>query len=174
MALLESERIALRALEPEDLELLYKWENNSDWWQVSNTVSPYSRYVLKEYIAESHRPLYETRQLRLMIVRKESRETIGTIDLFDLDIHHLRAGLGILIDSLFQGKGYGEEALRLMIRYAFSFLKLHSLYAHVPTTNEASRKLFSRCSFSESGLLNDWICSERGFESVAVMQLLNR
>lgn len=174
MALLESERIALRALEPEDLELLYRWENNSDWWQVGSTLSPFSRYVLKEYIAESHRSLYETHQLRLMIERKEGSEAIGTIDLFDFDAHHQRAGLGILIDPAFQGKGYGEETLRLMIRYAFSFLKLHALYAHIPVTNEASRKLFVRCGFSESGLLQDWICSESGFESVSVMQLLNR
>ena len=39
MALLENERVCLRALEPEDLELLYRWENDSELWEVGNTLA---------------------------------------------------------------------------------------------------------------------------------------
>ena len=47
---LEDEVIRLRALEPEDLELLYRWENDSALWEFSSTLAPFSRYLLKEYI----------------------------------------------------------------------------------------------------------------------------
>lgn len=55
--LLSNDRVRLRALEPEDLELLYRWENDPELWEVGNTLAPYSRYILKEYIA-GRRPEY--------------------------------------------------------------------------------------------------------------------
>ena len=58
--LLSNDRVRLRALEPEDLELLYRWENDPELWEVGNTLAPYSRYILKEYIAGSDRSIYET------------------------------------------------------------------------------------------------------------------
>lgn len=61
------EKIRLRALEPEDLELLYQWENESSYWIISNTVSPFSKYTLKRYMENSHKSIYETGQLRLMV-----------------------------------------------------------------------------------------------------------
>ncbi len=65
--LLSNDRVRLRALEPEDLELLYRWENDPELWEVGNTLALYSRYILKEYIAGSDRSIYESRQLRFMI-----------------------------------------------------------------------------------------------------------
>ncbi len=59
--------IRLRALEPEDLELLYEWENNRSYWAVSNTITPYSKYTLKRFLENSHKTIYETGQIRLMI-----------------------------------------------------------------------------------------------------------
>ena len=57
--------IMLRALEPEDLELLYEWENNEIYWTLSNTVAPFSKFILKRYLENSHKNIYETGQLRL-------------------------------------------------------------------------------------------------------------
>ena len=84
--------IRLRALEPEDLELLYEWENDNSYWAISNTVSPFSRYTLKRYIENSHKTIFETGQLRLMIEHIEDKITIGTIDVFEFDPFHKRAG----------------------------------------------------------------------------------
>ena len=173
MSLLKSERISLRAPEPEDLELLFQWENNPQWWNVGGTLVPYSRYQLKEYIAEAHRDIFDIKQLRLMVDLIEEGKTIGMVDLYDFDPYHRRAGVGILIDPLSQKKGLATEALNLLITYAFSFLKLHQLYAHIPETNEASIHLFTRCSFVKTGVLKDWITSEKGYTDVIVMQRIN-
>ena len=80
--------ISLRALEPEDLELLYDWENYNDYWIISNTVSPFSKYTLKRYIENSHKNIYESGQTRLMIDHIPDKQTIGTIDIFDFDPYH--------------------------------------------------------------------------------------
>ncbi len=172
MKLLEDDRIHLRSLEPEDLDLLYKWENDSMLWSLGSTVSPYSYYILKEYIASSDKNIYEQRQLRLMISLKEYDETVGMIDLYDFDPHNRRAGIGILIDAEYQRLGYGKSAVRLIIDYAFHFLKLHQLYVHVPVENTASIKLFLACGFTESGILKDWNSVAEGFRAVSVMQLI--
>ena len=173
MKLLENDRICLRPLEPEDLEFLYKWENDSSLWAMGTTLSPYSRYVLKEYIAESYKSIYETKQLRLMIVLREENKTIGIVDFYDFDPHNNRAGVGILLDADFHGKGYASDAINLLSAYAFSFLKLHQLYAHVPENNERSKVLFSGCGFIETGLLREWNSTSEGFRNVCVMQLIN-
>lgn len=173
MKLLADKTICLRALEPEDLELLYRWENDASLWTLGSTVSPYSYYVLREYIAESHRDIYEQKQQRFMISLRASGETIGTIDLFDFDPHHSRAGVGILIDSAYQRKGYASLAIRLVIDYAFSFLKLNQLYAHIPQENQPSIRLFTACGFTKSGVLREWNSVPGGFTDVVIMQLLN-
>ncbi|MDD4516628.1 GNAT family N-acetyltransferase [Massilibacteroides sp.] len=173
MKLLENTTICLRPLEPEDLELLYKWENDASLWTLGGTVSPYSYYILKEYIAESYKDIYEQKQQRLMITLNESGKTIGMIDLYDFDPHNSRAGVGILIDTDFQGKGYAGQAVKLIIDYSFSFLKLHQLYVHIPTDNITSKKLFTSCGFKESGIVKDWNSVSEGFSDVCIMQLIN-
>ena len=151
MALLENERVCLRALEPEDLELLYRWENDSELWEVGNTLAPYSRYILREYIAGS----------------------AGLVDLFDFEPRPNRAACGILLDSCCQGRGLATEALRVLMDYAYTFLRLRQLYAHIPIANEPSKRLFMRCGFVESGVLRDWIRTRRGYSDVWVFQSFN-
>lgn len=174
MELLANETIRLRAPEPEDLELLYRWENNPEWWELGNTLAPYSHYQLKEYIAQSHRDIFDLKQLRLMIELCPDGATVGMVDLYDFDPHHRRAGVGILVDPAYQGKGLAAEALGLLVRYAFSFLKLHQLYAHIPVSNKASKALFTRCGFTVTGVLTDWIAVEDGYQDVLAMQRINR
>ncbi|MDL2282009.1 GNAT family N-acetyltransferase [Parabacteroides sp. OttesenSCG-928-G06] len=173
MPLLQNEQIRLRALEPEDLPLLYRWENDTTAWSVGNTLAPYSQHVLREYIIESRQDIYTLKQLRLMIEVIAEKQTIGMIDLFDFDPHNRRAGVGILIDPDWQQNGWATEALKLLIDYAFSFLKLHQLYAHIPESNEASNRLFTHCGFRETGRLSDWITTEEGYEDVIIRQLRN-
>lgn len=173
MALLVNDRIRLRALEPEDLSLLYRWENDSDLWSVGSSVAPYSQYVLREYIAESRRDIYEIKQLRLMIEVIDGNRPIGLIDLFDFDPHNRRAGIGILLDPSFRGNGWAADALSLLTDYAFSFLKLHQLYANVPLFNKKSMNLFSRNGFKEAGRLTDWLITGEGYEDVLVLQKVN-
>ncbi len=172
MTLLKNDKIILRPLEPEDLDLLYKWENDSAIWSSGNTMSPYSRYVLKEYIAQSHLNIYDLKQLRLMIELCREGKAAGMVDLYDFDPHNKKAGVGILLDPEFQGNGIATESLRLLTEYAFSFLKLHQLYAYIAITNSRSKDLFIRSGFSVSGKMKDWISTESGFRDVFILQKL--
>lgn len=167
---LENSRIRLRALEPEDLQVLYKWENDSSLWQAGNTLSPYSRFILKEYIRNSGSDIYELHQLRLIIEDKASKQAVGTIDLYDFEPHHRRAGVGIIVDPEFQREGFGLEALNLLVEYSFGYLHLHQLFAHIPKANIRSLNLFRKAGFDERAELIDWVLLPGGYSNVYVMQ----
>lgn len=164
--------ISLRALEPEDLELLYEWENNNSYWIISNTVSPFSKYTLKRYLENSHKNIYETGQLRLMIDHID-KVTIGTIDLFDFDPFHKRAGLGILIaNEAYRRKGYASMSLTVLIEYCFSTLQLHQLYCHILANNCESIDLFKKQGFIETGVKKEWIKTSEGYIDEFMFQLI--
>jgi Acetyltransferases, including N-acetylases of ribosomal proteins len=171
--MLQNNHIYLRAPEPEDLDILYKWENDSTLWKFGSTLSPISKFTLKEYIANSNLDIFEAKQLRLMIILKDSKQPIGTIDLFDFDPFHRRAAIGILVDASVQKQGMGTETLELIKNYCFKFLQLHQIYAHVPSANTPSLHLFDKCGFIRNGLLREWLNTGNGYEDVVWMQCFN-
>jgi len=173
MTLLENENIRLRALEPEDLEILYKWENDTRLWEYGNTLFPYSKFVLRQYLENSSDDIYEAKQLRLIVEDKASMQAAGTIDLYDYDPFHNRAGIGILIDDSFQNRSYATQSVLLMKSYVFKFLKLEQIYAFIPAANVPSLHLFRKCGFVEAGLLKKWNKMESGREDVFIYQLIN-
>jgi diamine N-acetyltransferase len=170
---LENDKVSLRAIEAEDVELLYEWENDEESWEVSHTIVPFSKYILALYIKNSDKDIYESKQLRLMIDSREGK-TIGAIDLFDFDPYHSRAGLGVLIHSKTErSKGYASAALALIIGYCFNKLKFHQLYANVNSNNEASLKLFERFGFEICGVKKEWLMTDSGWKDEIQLQLIN-
>src|SRR3954466_4975005 len=135
---IQGKHIHLRALEPEDVDVLYKWENNRGIWHVSNTQTPFSRYVLEQFLVNAHEDIYTNKQLRLIISPNDTDAAVGAIDLFDFDPYHLRAGIGILIADEHRNKGYAFEALQLLREYAFNTLLVKQLYCNVTVSAESS------------------------------------
>lgn len=168
--LLTGKKLRLRAVEAEDLPKLYEWENDTTLWQLGSNVAPYSNYTLQEYIKSASEDLFSAKQLRLIITIKATKESVGTIDLFDLDPRHRRCGVGILIDRAHQSKGYAKEALQLIKEYALNFLNLNQLYAHIPCSNSVSIKLFTNCGFEHTGTCKKWLLTSEGFEDVLFTQ----
>jgi len=166
--------IRLRALEPEDLELLYSWENNISYWAISNTIVPFSKYTLKRYLEDSHKSIYETGQVRLMIDHIADNATIGTIDIFDFDPFHKRAGVGILIaNEQYRRKGYATMALKCLINYCFNTLLLHQLHCSILSNNNESIDLFKKVGFIQSGIKKEWIRSSEGYMDEYIFQMIN-
>lgn len=156
---MKKDSIILRALEPEDLEILYKWENDSSLWQFSNNIAPFSRYVLKEYIASSLQDdIFTSRQQRFMIVEQATGRPVGSIDLFDFEPLHRRVGLGMLIyEESDRAKGYGREAVEKVIEYCRQTLFVHNLYCDILSNNEGCLRLFEKLGFSPVGTKKEWV-----------------
>jgi len=173
MQTLVGNHIRLRALEPEDLEFLFQIENNELFWEVSSTQTPFSRFLLKNYIKNSHLDIYEAKQLRLVIEDTQLLKPVGMIDLFDFNPQHKRAGIGIVIHQNYQKKGFASEALELLINYSFLHLQLHQLYANITNDNIKSLQLFSKHHFKQIGIKKDWIFSKGIYKDEILFQLIN-
>ncbi len=173
MNLLENELIKLRPLEPSDLDLLFSLENDSRYWEVSNTLVPFSRDLLTQYLKNAQQDIFEAKQLRLVITRKSDEKILGLIDLFDFNPQHERAGIGILILNKFQRQGYAKDTLELFLNYAFVHLDLHQIYANIPIDNKSSLELFSKLNFKEIGIKKSWIKVKGKFKDVVILQILN-
>lgn len=173
MLKLKGEFTYLRAMEPEDSELIFGWENNSEIWQVSDTLVPYSKYTIEQYV-NSLQDIYTNKQLRLIICESETGKAIGAMDIFDFNAFHSRAGIGILIAAAKdRKKGYASEALSLTIDYCFTTLMLNQIYCNIPSENEASLNLFLKSDFQIIGLMKNWNRTLNGFTDEYFLQLLN-
>ena len=176
--ILTSKNIKLRALEPSDVDIIYQWENDTRVWSITNTVSPFSKHVIEQYVANSHLDIYSTKQLRLMIEMNDVNlkgKLIGCVDLFDFDPNNCRAGVGILIaDAEERNKGYASETLVLLINYAFNVLNLHQLYCNISVDNEASLKLFQKHEFKIGGIKKEWIRTNDQWVDVYFLQRLHK
>lgn len=174
MNLLKNNTIHLRALEPEDLDLLFSVENNPEFWEVSSTQTPFSRALLKKYIDNAFMDLYEAKQLRLVIAERNSGTAMGIVDLFNYEPMHQRAGVGVLILEQYRNKGIATQALKLFIDYAFTHLELHQLYANILSDNVQSMRLFESLNFEKIGRKKDWIKFNGTFKNVELYQLIDQ
>ncbi len=168
----ESRNINLRSIEPTDIDILYEWENHVALWQLSNTHQPFSKYILKSFIDNSTNDIFVDKSLRLIITNKADI-AIGTIDLFDFDPFHLRAGVGVLIaDIENRGNGYANESLTLLIKYATEILQLNQLYCNINADNVESIKLFIRNGFEITGNKKEWNKTKEGYLDELFLQLI--
>jgi diamine N-acetyltransferase len=173
MTTLQGENIALRALEPEDLEFLFDTENTESFWEVSSTQTPFSKFLLKQYLKNAHLDIFEAKQLRLIIQENRNNKPIGIIDLFDFNPQHKRAGIGILIHGEYQKNGFASEALQLLITYSFTHLNVHQLYANITSDNAISIALFKKHHFTEIGVKKEWIFTNKKFKDEILFQIIN-
>lgn len=162
--------VNLRAIEPEDLDILYGIENDESLWNVSVTSVPYSRYTLYDYIANNKNDIYSDRQVRLMI-EDINHKVVGIVDIINFDPKNLRAEVGIVIKREFRNKGFAFAAISRIKEYSLYILHLHQLYACVDKNNEISVHVFERCGFARASELKDWLYDGKVYHDALLMQL---
>lgn len=174
MVTLKGKNIQLRALEPEDLDFVVAVENDESIWQLSHTQTPYSRFVIKQYLENANKDIFEIKQLRLVISDYKGT-ALGLIDVFDFDFKNQRAGVGILIkDAENRNNGIGKSALKLLVTYCRERLHLHQLYCNISEDNTASIKLFQGQGFEIVGLKKDWNLEGKQYKNEYLLQKIFR
>jgi diamine N-acetyltransferase len=174
MKTLENSVVKLRNIEPEDIDLLFETENNTEFWEYSDTVIPFSKHFLNIYIKNASKDIFSTKQLKLIIESTTENKVVGFIDLFEYEPIHLRAAVGIIILKDERQKQYAFNALKIIQHYAFNILKLNQLYCNISEDNLYSIKLFEKAGFSNSGIKKNWINTETGLKNVLFFQCFNR
>ena len=166
------EKMTLRVAEPEDSDLLYRWENDRAVWRVSETIAPVSRFQIDQFLLGNN-DLLANRQLRLMIDLNGESQAVGSIDLFEYDPVNQRIGIGILIDSPYRKRGLAAQALQLALTYLFDHLMVHQVHCLIDELNTESQHLFEGAGFVKAGQLKDWIKTPEGFIDVYSYQRIN-
>ena len=152
----KGEQVYLRLVELSDASTILLWENDTENWKVSETEVPFDLNSILTLIEQAQQ-IRTYGQLRFMICLNETNESIGTIDLFDANFKHKRAGVGVLIaDKSNRNKGFAKEALLLLVKYANEILGLKNLYCTIHSNNELSVKLFESIGFNFVGARKDW------------------
>ncbi len=172
--MLQKNNVVLRAPEPADVDFLFMLENDQRFWQLSNTLAPFSRFDLEQYILQADKDVFAARQQRFMIDKKsvDSTKTVGAIDLFEVEAKHRRAGLGIMIIEEERGQGLASTALDILIDYAFSVLNLHQLYCNIEAGNKNSLRLFGSKGFEVTGKKQDWNLADGKWKDEFFLQLI--
>lgn len=161
--------ITLRAMEPEDLDLLYKIENDRSVWNVSVSNVPYSRYALHDYLANASGDIYADGQVRLIIERVD-KVAVGIVDIVRFDASNRRAEVGLIILNEYRHHGYAIQAMQQLADYALHTLHLHQLYACVSKDNEPCVQLLLRLGYQYQSELKDWLFDGESYHDAMVMQ----
>lgn len=166
----------LRAVEMEDAQLFYRWENDTSLWKYGSTLRPLSHFDVENYILRSQSStFYAEGQMRLMVDVTEGgqKETVGCVDLFDFAPRDLRAELGVLIDRKHRAKGYSVPALSLLWDLATRVYSLKQLYAYVSCDNEAAKRMMLAAGYDLSATLPSWVRFDGEYRDVFLFQKLN-
>ncbi|WP_270170282.1 GNAT family N-acetyltransferase [Paenibacillus sp. SYP-B4298] len=167
------ERIRLREYRREDLLSMRRWVNDplitchlSDTFLYPQTIQDTEAFI--EGVIEggdTHRGF--------IIAHRDTEDYIGQIDLFELDWKNRTAELGIVIGNrVNQGKGYGTEAVRLLIQFALHSMNLNRIQLEVNEDNGSAIRCYEKCGFAHEGRLRQRIYRNGRYHDLLIMAVL--
>lgn len=165
------EKVMLRAIEPEDMEMLRETVNDPEIEKMVGGWSfPVSRY---EQIQWYERVINDKNNLRFVIEVVETKETIGMINLVDLDWKNRSGFYGIKLKAdAPKRKGYALDAVMALEWYAFEQLQLNRLDGSCLVYNIASQKLFDKCGIKVEGIRRKAVFKDGQFFDQQYMGIL--
>ncbi len=161
--LLRGERVRLTAVNPEaDAEASARWTRDTEYWRLNTTdpASPWTARSVKEFMERGQQEERDddySFSIRLL----ESDRLIGWISLDGVDWPNGDAWVGIGIGERdCWGKGYGTDAMRVLLRYAFMELNLHRVSLSVYEYNPRAIRSYEKAGFVHEGRLRQAIQRE--------------
>lgn len=162
--------IKIRAIEPEDADMMFEAESDESAWKYSDYLAPLSREMLRHYALTYDADPFRCGQLRLII--DCDGMPAGIVDLFDISPRHLRADTGIYIFPSFRNKGVATEALLQLKDFSLKRLGLHQLTATVAEGNDEAIRTYQKAGFTLTGTRRDWLRTPDGYTSVLLLSLI--
>lgn len=169
---LEGERIYLSPVNTLDIEIYTKWLNNPD---ITKYLTIHNSFVTlggeKVFLENTQK---NEDELVLGIIKSENDTLMGNIGLTKIDYKCGTAELGIFIgDEENLGKGYGSEAINLLIEFAFNELRLHNIMLTVYDFNERAQKAYQKCGFKEIGRRHEARFYNGKYYDIIYMEIIN-
>jgi len=173
---MEGKLVRLRAYEKSDLDAVMKWVNDEEvtdllgGGMLTYPVSSIAEAKFIEASADS-----SDKQKNFAIETLAERRYIGAISFNVIDWQSRHAGIGIVIgDKSLWGKGYGTDAMRVLMRLGFDKMNLHRLWLHVHDYNPRAIASYEKCGFKREGVLRDEHFRRGKYCDTIVMGILDR
>lgn len=153
----------LRAVEPEDAEVMFSVENDTEVWAYSDNIAHFSMHFLKQYAETYNADPWSQGMLRLIVCERRENmpayesDPLGIVDLYDISLLHRTAKVGIYIRKDFRKEGVAKHSLYMLKSYVIRRLGLKSLLALVSVSNDAGKRLFTSSGFGKVGMIPQWI-----------------
>jgi RimJ/RimL family protein N-acetyltransferase len=150
--MLLGERVGLRPLETQDAYPLLKWFNDQRVLEDLGAEHIFFCVSLEEEQIIVERMLRDVHAQWFIIMKLQELEPIGIIGLANMDEKNASAEMRLVIGEVKEwGKGMGEEAVRLLLDYAFNSRNIHRIWLRVAEYNERAIRLYDKCGFVEEG-----------------------
>ncbi|MBC1936217.1 GNAT family N-acetyltransferase [Listeria grandensis] len=170
--LLQGEFIFLRPLHPNDLDAYYTMFFNEDVRRLTGTKQAFTYPQIEQYIATKWQ---ESDAILLLICLQDTEEVIGDIAIQDIDTTNRHANLRIAISKTeHQSKGYGSEAMRLMLDYGFGILNLHRIELNVFDYNKQATRAYEKVGFIVEGIQREALFYNHTYHDSITMSILAR
>lgn len=170
---LAGERIILREYREEDYPYMRSWVND---YEITKYLSNIFMYPHTELDTENFlKAMMEGRYRGFVIAHKETEEYIGQVDLINIDWPNRVGTIGIVIGTKENlGKGYGSEALKLLLEFAFMKLNLNKLELDVRAFNDRAIKCYKKLGFQVEGVLRENFYDNGQYTDTIRMGILKR
>jgi RimJ/RimL family protein N-acetyltransferase len=167
---LEGERLYLSPMHPDDAEIYTKWLNDIE---VARWIGQFQRCVTLENERTWLKNAAEGQGHYYAIVLKDGDRLIGNIGLEDVEPVHRSARLGIFVgEAEDRSKGYGTEAIRLLVNYAFRWLGLRNVDLTVRSSNARAIRCYEKAGFREYGRRHQSVLDDGAFVDTVYMEVL--
>ena len=170
--MLSSKRLQFRKMVESDIEKYHSWRNDLD---VMKTTSPsldlYSLEETRQFVENVI--LNSTSSKSYIIEEKEGNTAIGVTSLIHIDTKNRNAECIIDIgEQEYWGKGYGTEALQLLLAYAFLELNLHRVSLRVFSFNEKAIHIYYKLGFEKEGVIRESLYRNGEWHDIITMGIL--
>jgi RimJ/RimL family protein N-acetyltransferase len=148
--------VTLRAIEMSDLLLLNKWSNDPVLWdKLGGWHFPYSQHNTEQWIKSINN---NDNKNQIFAIDTEDHGLVGTANLVNIDWKNKNAFHGMMLgDKKTHGKGYAQDAVMALMRYAFDELGLNRLDGNVIEYNHLSINFYTkRCGWEREGVRKGW------------------
>lgn len=168
--MLLGQRVMLRLVEEQDLDLIAQWRNDPE-------IRPYFFAAFPIVISGQRKwfeKMLDNERKKLFVIQKKEGQAVGTIGLDDIDWKNQVAEYGNLLIGVKEerGKGLAQDATLTLLHFAFKELNLNRVFLRVFAFNVAAIALYEKCGFRQEGILRQAHFTQGRFVDIAVMAIL--
>ena len=169
---MQTNRIYLRALEPDDYKTTIKWRNDDEIWSMVGGPKHFvSTAYEKEWILNA---ISNKNEIRLGICLVENNQLIGLCSVIDIDWINRSAHCPSMIgEKQYWNKGYGTEARKLLLEFAFKERCFERVWALVLESNIGSAKMLEKCSYKKEGILRNSVYKNGRYQNQIIFSILS-